>query len=156
MKIINIYLYNYNPCIIIISIDCMSSFSQYTPILNFEFFFACWVSQRDSGWCPDMSSTHGVWRHTEVRFLLTGDWIEYSLVGWSGRPITVRSVVQARVGPLPPSHGAPATANTRTNTAQLKAVKSFSSSNLSNPSDAILPWSEWHTKVSESIEASEF
>ena len=41
-------------------------------------------------------------------------------------------------------------------TAQVKAVKGFSSSNLSNPSDAILPWSEWHTKVSESIEASEF
>ena len=26
----------------------------------------------ESGWCSDMTSTHGVWRHTGVRFLLSG------------------------------------------------------------------------------------
>ena len=26
----------------------------------------------ESGWCSDMTSTHGAWRHAEVRFLLLG------------------------------------------------------------------------------------
>ena len=26
----------------------------------------------ESGWCSDMTSTHGVWRHAGVRFLLSG------------------------------------------------------------------------------------
>ena len=26
----------------------------------------------ESGWCSDMTSTHGMWRHTGVRFLLSG------------------------------------------------------------------------------------
>ncbi len=30
------------------------------------------VGQGESGWCLDMTSTHGVWRHTEVEFLLLG------------------------------------------------------------------------------------
>jgi len=29
-------------------------------------------SRGESGWCSDMTSTHGVWRHTGVRFLLSG------------------------------------------------------------------------------------
>ena len=28
--------------------------------------------QGDSGWCPDVTSTHGAWRHAGVRFLLSG------------------------------------------------------------------------------------
>ena len=27
----------------------------------------------ESGWCSDMTSTHGAWRHAGVRFLLSGD-----------------------------------------------------------------------------------
>ena len=26
----------------------------------------------ESGWCSDMTSTHGAWRHAGVRFLLSG------------------------------------------------------------------------------------
>ena len=29
-------------------------------------------SRGESGWCSDMTSTHGVWRHAGVRFLLSG------------------------------------------------------------------------------------
>ena len=32
-------------------------------------------SRGESGWCSDMTSTHGVWRHAGVRFLLTGECI---------------------------------------------------------------------------------
>ena len=28
----------------------------------------------ESGWCSDMTSTHGAWRHAGVRFLLSGGW----------------------------------------------------------------------------------
>ena len=31
------------------------------------------MGRGESGWCSDMTSTHGVWRHTGVRFLLLGD-----------------------------------------------------------------------------------
>ena len=27
----------------------------------------------ESGWCSDVTSTHGAWRHAGVRFLLPGD-----------------------------------------------------------------------------------
>ena len=30
-------------------------------------------SRGESSWCWDMTSTHGVWRHTEVQFLLSGE-----------------------------------------------------------------------------------
>jgi len=30
------------------------------------------IGQDESGWCSDMTSTHGAWRHAGVRFLLLG------------------------------------------------------------------------------------
>ena len=35
---------------------------RYAPLSHFS------PSQGDSGWCSDVTSTHGVWRHTGVRF----------------------------------------------------------------------------------------
>jgi len=33
-----------------------------------------WLTCRgESGWCSDVTSTHGAWRHAGVRFLLPGD-----------------------------------------------------------------------------------
>ena len=34
----------------------------------------CVPCRGESGWCLDMTSTHGAWRHAEVQFLLPGDW----------------------------------------------------------------------------------
>ena len=34
----------------------------------------------ESGWCSDMISTHGVWRHTGVRFLLSGGFMLVVLI----------------------------------------------------------------------------
>ena len=31
------------------------------------------LGRGESGWCSDMTSTHGAWRHAGVRFLLFGD-----------------------------------------------------------------------------------
>ena len=31
------------------------------------------MGRGESGWCSDMTSTHGAWRHAGVRFLLFGD-----------------------------------------------------------------------------------
>ena len=31
------------------------------------------LGRGESGWCLDVTSTHGVWRHAGVRFLLSGD-----------------------------------------------------------------------------------
>ena len=31
------------------------------------------IGQDESGWCSDMTSTHGAWRRAGVRFLLLGD-----------------------------------------------------------------------------------
>ena len=37
----------------------------------------------ESGWCSDMTSTHGVWRHTGVRFLLSGAGCPDAAVWWT-------------------------------------------------------------------------
>ena len=34
----------------------------------------------ESGWCSDMTSTHGVWRHTGVQFLLSGAFLMLACV----------------------------------------------------------------------------
>ena len=38
----------------------------------------------ESGWCSDVTSTHGAWRHAGVRFLLLGDFkpsLQHHLLG---------------------------------------------------------------------------
>ena len=36
----------------------------------------------ESGWCRDMTSTHGAWRHAGVRFLLSGECICFDTTLW--------------------------------------------------------------------------
>ena len=36
----------------------------------------------ESGWCSDMTSTHGAWRHAGVRFLLSGECICFDTTLW--------------------------------------------------------------------------
>ena len=37
------------------------------------------IGRGESGWCSDVTSTHGAWRHAGVRFLLPGEWLKESL-----------------------------------------------------------------------------
>ena len=41
-------------------------------------------SRGELGWCLDMISTHGAWRHAEVQFLLPGAWQSKSYLGEMG------------------------------------------------------------------------
>ena len=43
----------------------------YSPCMSCSFNFRL-PSRGESGWCSDMTSTHGAWRHAGVRFLLSG------------------------------------------------------------------------------------
>ena len=50
----------------------------------------CQCGRGESGWCSDMTSTHGVWRHAGVRFLLSG-----------GLPHAVRAFLGGLLSPSP-------------------------------------------------------
>ena len=45
--------------------------AHYSQILSC-FFDSQLPSRSESGWCSDVTSTHGAWRHAGVRFLLSG------------------------------------------------------------------------------------
>ena len=48
-------------------------FSIYNLSLHLPHFFLHLSSRGESGWCSDVTSTHGAWRHAGVRFLLSGE-----------------------------------------------------------------------------------
>ena len=37
-------------------------------------------SRGESGWCSDVTSTHGAWRHAGVRFPLSGVFITHEII----------------------------------------------------------------------------
>ena len=47
------------------------------------------ASRGESGWCLDMTSSQGAWRHAEVQFLLPGEWVarRFSADGWACQSI---------------------------------------------------------------------
>ena len=53
-------------------------------------FFNFLAGQGESGWCSDMTSTHGAWRHAGVRFLLPG---AHSMNHCSCKWIQLRDIV---------------------------------------------------------------
>ena len=44
------------------------------------------LCQGESGWCSDVTSTHGAWRHAGVRFLLSGETLRPRSSQWKSEP----------------------------------------------------------------------